>query len=66
MNPLSHINQTSLCKHLKDHEDDIARGVNDFGELRGVFHAMFQRNAKCSARNPVGVFNPDKSWFNDL
>lgn len=30
---------------LGSHEDDIQYGINDFGELRELFHQLFDRNA---------------------
>ena len=34
--------------YLKDHEHDIAYGVNDFGDLRGVFLLCFGREPACA------------------
>lgn len=46
MNTFSHITQTALCNYLRNHEDDIARSANDYGELRTVFRAMLGRDAE--------------------
>ncbi len=37
----------TLIPWLKSHEDDIARGINDFGELGPVFEALFLEKAQC-------------------
>lgn len=42
----------TIMAYLLAHEDDIAFGVNDFGELAPVFFAFFEREAK-GTRNPV-------------
>lgn len=32
-----------LSEHLLSHEDDIANGYNDFGDLKNLFEAIFGR-----------------------
>ena len=34
---------SELVQYLKYHEDDIAYNINDFGELRCLFLAIFNR-----------------------
>ena len=33
----------SLCDFLSRHEPDIAHEIEDFGDLRNVFHLIFER-----------------------
>lgn len=35
-----------LIDYLKSHEDDIALGINDFGDLRSVYIAIFKKEPK--------------------
>ncbi len=35
-----------LKNYLLAHEDDIAHGINDFGDLKVVFASTFQRGAR--------------------
>jgi hypothetical protein len=36
----------TLSQYLNQHEDDIACGINDFGDLKGLFIEMFGRSAR--------------------
>ena len=35
-----------LISWLKSHEDDIAMEINDFGELKPIFKALFMEDAQ--------------------
>ena len=36
-------NYDDLVNYLLDHEEDIALGINDYGDLRGAFIDIFDR-----------------------
>lgn len=36
-----------LLEYLEYHEEDIAVGINDLGDLKGVFRFCFGREAVC-------------------
>ena len=42
--------QTDLIVFLKNHEDELALCINDFGELEYLFEQLFSRAPKCSKR----------------
>lgn len=42
---------TDVYNYLQAHEEDIALSINDFGDLAGVFRAMFGRHAKATIIN---------------
>jgi hypothetical protein len=35
-----------FCGYLLSHESDIAHGINDFGRLRNLFFAVFNREPR--------------------
>lgn len=41
---ISYRNSRSLSKYLEYHEEDIAIGINDFGELKELFIEIFKRD----------------------
>lgn len=36
----------ALRAYLLHHESDISIGINDFGELKGIFYDLFDREPK--------------------
>ena len=62
-----------LIPWLKSHEDDIAHGINDFGDLLPVYEALFDelpqpasRADRQSGAEPTEeVFNPNRIHVGD-
>mgnify|MGYP000010838848 CR=1 FL=1 len=40
--------EVHLVGYLERHEQDIGLEINDFGELRGLFMAIFGREPRCA------------------